>query len=238
MLGCVSMPGALILTAEREGRDPLSTVTAIARHFELTLGAAEIVEIVSELADGGVTPDLDEYRGWWDGRSESERALANGALGAYVEHFAGASLGPITWARDLFHISDHPTERATRAIDVTGRVRCLLGGPHIMLPPGSWSAKVVLGISKEAAELSYGVDVFAVTQQLARTNWRPERDGVYEVNLSFSIEEATDHPIEIRVANDRAAFDGLLVLNSVTLVRQVSRSERLADFVSAFRDLP
>jgi hypothetical protein len=106
-----------------------------------------------------------------------------------------------------------------------------------MLPPGSWSAKVVLGISKEAAELSYGVDVFAVTHQLARTNWRPEREGVYEVNLAFSIEEATDHLIEIRVANDRAAFDGVLVLSSVTLVRQVTSSERLADFVSAFRDL-
>jgi hypothetical protein len=102
-----------------------------------------------------------------------------------------------------------------------------------VLPPGSWSASVVLGFSKEAAELSYVVDVFAVTQQLACTSVRPGNEGVFDVKLSFSIEESIDYPVEIRVANERAAFDGFLVLDQVTLSRQTpARPERLADLAT------
>jgi hypothetical protein len=233
MLGYTSMPGALVLTAKREGWDPVSAVAAIARHFELALDESDIAEIVSELADPGTNIERSDACVWWNSCKASERAIVDGALTAYVEHFGGGDLGPIVWGRDLFLISDNPTERAIRPIDVTGRVRCLLGGPCIVLPPGSWSASVVLGFSKEAAELSYVVDVFAVTQQLACTSVRPGNEGVFDVKLSFSIEESIDYPVEIRVSNERAAFDGFLVLDQVTLSRQTpARPERLADLAT------
>src|SRR5689334_14463422 len=42
MLSYSALPGALVLTAEDEARDPLSIATAIARHLELDVSEAEI----------------------------------------------------------------------------------------------------------------------------------------------------------------------------------------------------
>jgi hypothetical protein len=158
--------------------------------------------------------------------------VANGALEAYLEHFAGGELGPITWRRELFVIGDQPNERAVRPIDVTGRARCLLYGPSIILPPGAWTASIVLGFSKEAAELDYVLEIVAGTN-LSRTNLHPGAEGVFETRLAFSVPEATDYPIEIRLSNQRAAFDGRLALGHVDLARQTAAlTDRRHEFLT------
>jgi hypothetical protein len=235
MLDYVSMPRALVLT-ERDGRDPFATAEAIAHHFGIVLGVPGIADIVDALADTGIIAERSDEGVWWKGCDEAEQALVNGALGAYADHFAGGNLGPITWTKELFLIGDPPNDRATRAVDVTGRARCLIFGPYIMLPSGSWSATVVLGFSKEAAESSYVVEIFAGTHlgtHLTRTTLRPVEEGVFEVNLAFSIEEPTEDHVQVRIFNERASFDGLLAMGQVTFARQTrSRSERLPDLTS------
>jgi hypothetical protein len=232
MSGYSSFPGALVLTADN-GQDPVSIATAIARHLDLNVSEPEIEKIICTLKDEGIVPGRSEDSVWWHSLAEPEQALVTGALGAYVQHFAGGDLTSITWERELFLIGDRPNEKATRPIDVTGRARCLIYGPYITLPPGSWSVSVLLGFSKEAAELGYVVEVVAGTH-LSRVNLRPEGGGVFEASLTISIEASTDQPVEVRLFNEQAGFDGRLALGQVILRRQLtSRPEKRSEFASA-----
>jgi len=53
---------------------------------------------------------------------------------------------------------------------------------------------------------------------------QPAKDGdrVFEATVSFMIDETTDQPISLRISNERAAFEGRLVLGSVTLTPHTS----------------
>jgi hypothetical protein len=92
-------------------------------------------------------------------------------------------------------------------------------GPFINLPPGPWSASVILGFSPEAAGMTYIVEVFAGTQ-LTHARVEPEDERIFEANLHFSIDAAIDHPVQIRIHNERPAFDGRLAVGYVTVTPQ------------------
>jgi len=235
LFGYVRMPGALVLNTARDCRDPMSTATAIACHLELDLCEADIANIVEGLKDGGITPVQGEVDTWWDCLGDSEKALVSGALGAYVDHFEGGDFAKITWERELFFISDEPPPPrpvpATRPVDITGRVRFLLYGPFINLPPGSWSAGVVRGFSPEAAGMAYVVEVFAGTR-LADVRVDPGSERVVEVNLHFSIDRSVDQPVQIRIHNERAAFDGRLALGYVTMTPQANVRSDTRDYLT------
>ena len=222
LLNCAVTGDALVLRAEQDGRDPLGTAEAIARHFGLDVGPAEIARSVEALAEIGMTPMPSDIDIWWDCLEGPQREIVIGALDGYIDHFAGRGLGKIIWARDLFFIGDDPYQPANRPIDITGRVRNLLFGPYVVLPPGSWVATVVLGFSKEAAEMSYGIEFIAGPRcvSLCRTTIQPQGDRVFEATVFFTVEAATDQPISLRISNERAAFEGRLVLGSVTLTQQ------------------
>lgn len=222
LLNYAAMGDALVLRAEQDGRDPLGTAEAIARHFGLHVGSAEIAQRVEALAEIGITSMPVDIDTWWDCVEEPKREIANGALDGYIDYFAGRGLGKIIWARDLFFIGDDPYQSANRSIDITGRIRNLLFGPYMILPPGSWVATVVLGFSKEAAEMSYGIEFIAGPRcvSLCRTTIQPHGDRVFEATIFFAIEASTDQPISLRISNERAAFEGRLVLGSVTLTLQ------------------
>lgn len=213
---------ALVLRAERDGRDPLGTAEAIAQHFGLEIGPAEIAQSVEALAEIGMSPAPNDISTWWNGLEGPNREIVDGALNGYIDHFAGRGLGKIIWARDLFVIGDDPYQPATRSIDITGRIRNLLFGPYMILPPGSWAATVILGFSTEAAEMTYGIEFIAGPRcvSLCRTTIQPHGDRVFQATVIFTIEASTDQPISLRISNERAAFEGRLVLGSVTLTLQ------------------
>ena len=104
-------------------------------------------------------------------------------------------------------------------------------GVGVARPLGSWAAEVVLGFSQEATEVTFVVDILSAGSQLCVASLRPPREGVYSVNLSFVINEGTDHPIEFRVVNERAAFDGKVALSHVLLSRQQDESVSTIDIV-------
>jgi len=225
MLGYSSFPGALVLTAGNDDQNPVSLATAIAHHLELPVSEPEIEKIISTLKDEGIVAGRSEDSAWWDSLAQPEQALVNGALGAYVDHFAGGELGRITWERELFFMSEDPPSpqpiSATRPIDITGRIRHLVYGPYINLPPGSWSASIILGFSPEAAGMAYIVEAFAGAQ-LTYARIEPGNERIFEANLHFSIDAALDHPVQIRIHNERPAFDGRLALGYVLMTPQAS----------------
>lgn len=225
MLSLTRAPGALLVSSG-DAADSIAVAAAIADHFEVPTSRSELAVIVSELCVAGLTPDQDQDSAWWNGLAEREQAIVNGALLPYVSHLVSeADLQPLVWEPELFYIfEDPPTSSlipASRPVDITGRARVLVYGPFINLPPGSWLANVVLGFSIEAAGMSFVVEVFA-GRQLSHTRVEPVDGQIFEVNLHFVIDNSVDQPVQIRVFNERPAFDGRLALGYVTMTPQAA----------------
>ena len=88
-----------------------------------------------------------------------------------------------------------------------------------------------MGFSQTATDVTFVVDVLSAGSQLCVTSFRPPREGVYSINLGFVINERSDHPVEFRVVNERAAFDGKVALSHVRLSRQQNLSVSTIDIV-------
>jgi hypothetical protein len=224
--------GALVLRASEAGRNLSATVEAIARHFELPITQEHVEDILNSMCflPLALEREFNEPSSY---RSDRLRqAYINSALGAYANFFKNRELGSITWERDLFYIdAGSHAEPAIHPVDITGRPRALVFGPYVNLPAGSWSANVTLGFSPEAADVSYYVEVFA-GHQLTHVEIAPSNERFVEVNLRFSVDMALDHPLEIRVWNQRAAFDGRLALGYVTLTPQTYVREVTQEYFS------
>jgi hypothetical protein len=233
----VSSPGALDLFRARDGGDLVSTARAIARHLALDVSDADIGEIVDNLAAAGLTNGASDGAAPWDGLGAEEQRVVGGALGPFVTYLATGDLPPIIWERELFSLGDRPSERATRIIDVAGRARRLLDGPHIMLPPGSWSLSLQLLFSRDTTEHDFLLEVLA-DRQVASRIIRPHAEGAFEVNLAFTIEATTDHPIAIRLSSQRAAFDGTVaVIGAVLTTDGAALAETGSALLAAVADL-
>jgi len=89
------------------------------------------------------------------------------------------------------------------------------------LPAGSWTARVLLGFSPEAAGHTFLVDAYS-GGQLSSTSFQPQRAGVYTVDLNFSIGEPSGQGVEIRVwvwgdyARGQVAF-GHVILRPIAM---------------------
>jgi hypothetical protein len=230
IMSCLRRPQALVLNADPDWQ-PVATTEAIARHFGLALDPVDIAKIVDDTMAFGDFSDIPSLVGGSSADQLNERnaVVVDGAVGPYLKHFMGEPAAHITWVRELFLGDGH--RPAVQPVDVTGRVRALIYGPYIRLPHGNWSAEVVLGFSQAATEVTFVVDVLSAGAQLCVTSLRPPHEGVYSVNLGFVINEQSDHPVEFRVVNERAAFDGRVALSHVRLSRQQSLSESTIDVV-------
>lgn len=215
MMSCIALPEALVLNANRDWHDPLATAALVARHFGLSVTPAEIEAIVCEVAATELNPAWPAPENASDPAADAVSSIVKGAVAPYVEHFLGAPFGPLTWARELVMADGHAP--ALHAVDITGRVRALLYGPYISVPPGNWTAEIVLGFSQETADVNFLVDLLVGGKQLSATNIQPNREGIYSINLSFIIDEGNSHPLEFRVINEKPAFDGKVALGQITL---------------------
>jgi hypothetical protein len=190
VMQCAASPGAITVRGPQAEVDAAGVVSAIARHFELTLGAGEAERIVEELA----ALDL----GYVTKGSEADHKMVESVLAPYAKCFAGDDLAAITWPRELFIVNGDSGKGLTDALDVGGGMRILIFGPYIHLPAGSWTARVFLGFSPEAAGYTFLVDAYS-GGQLGSTSFQPERSGVYTVDINFSVAEPSGQGVEIRV---------------------------------------
>lgn len=236
MLSLTRAPGALVLF-EHDIADPAAAAAAVADHFALSPATSDIPKIASELWEPGIAPDRVEDDVWWNELNDRERSIVNGALLPYVSHLhSDTDLRAFVWEPDLFFIFEDPPAAsavpAVRPVDITGRARVLIYGPFINLPPGSWSATVMLGCSEETAGMSFAVEVFA-GRRLSHTQIEPAGEQIVESNLFFKIDESVDQPIQIRVISERPAFDGRLALGYTTVAPQAPIPPATRDHLTA-----
>ncbi len=210
------IPGGLVLRTDDAGSNRTSLGMAIANHFGFDIASDDVSEIVRNISTNDPVGNTGPTT-WWDALHETEQRIVNGALGPFLDHSPGPVPEAITWARQLFFIGDQSAERVGGGIDITGRARCLLRGPEILLPPATWSVTAYLEISPDAAEHSYVLEATAGAA-LSRVVVSPERPGAVEVNLSLALAELPDHPLELRLYNERPAFGGYINLSHVTAV--------------------
>jgi hypothetical protein len=207
----LALPGALVVNAQGDWDAPVATLTAIAAHLGLAGDPAVIARIVAQLDAAGVRRSEDAAP---PAGTELDPGLVEGALGGYGEYFATGALRPIQWGRELFYAENH--QAPVHPIELSGKIRYLLFGPLIALPPGSWTAELVLGFSDDAIDTGFRVEAWAGSL-LASASIQPPRAGIFPADLSFVLEEANEGLVEIRVVNERAAIFGRLALGHATL---------------------
>ena len=198
VMRCASSPGAITIRGYQTDLDAVIAVAAIAQHLELALGDGEAARIVEELAARGLCCAPKALEEEAAQHLEIGHKIVEGALAAYAKSFAGDDLGTIIWPRELFIVNGDSRQGLADALDVTGGLRILIFGPYIHLPAGSWTARVALGFSPEAAGHTFLVDAFS-GRQLGSTSFQPERAGVYTVDINFSLDEPSGHGVEIRI---------------------------------------
>jgi hypothetical protein len=220
-------PRALVV-GPSDGRSLRQLAAAIVDHFALPLDLGEVQHIADQFTAIDLPAEETETDRWWAGLSERQQETASGALQAYAEYFAGHAIERLVWQPDLFYIGEEPISPvlvpANRPADLTGRPRFVLYGPFVSLPTGPWLADVVLGFSAEAADMSLTVEVFA-GDRLASTRIEVVGEQVIETRLGFTIEDSLDQPVQIRIATERAAFDGRIVIGHAAMQRQAMVSE-------------
>ena len=195
------------------GGAPLAAIWHTAQRFaaasSLASGGARVVDAPSRTLD---LPHL--------GRVDREDAVAvtpipTTALDVYraVPPVSGATA---LWPADLF---TYPAGRVTAAplqVDLTGRPRALVYGPHIVLPAGDWRATVRIGADPEGGHIRL------------RLEWGPAAD---MTTASVTIGEPGHYAIaleqrwraqgaaEVRLWLEQAAFGGRLGLLDVQVER-------------------
>jgi len=222
LLTITKVPQALVLTPD-DGQNPRAAVAAIARHFAIPIEASALGALADQVAAAGLAPEDLDGSAWWNGLPERQQSIANGALQPYIRHLAGYDLARMVWEPELFYTGTEPPgpllALTNGPIDITGRPRFLVYGPFINLPPGAWAVDVVLGFSAEAVGMSFIVEVFSGAQ-LANTRIEVTGEQVVEARLLVTIGNAADQSVQIRVYNERAAFDGRLALGFVAFTPQ------------------
>src|SRR5207244_3956742 len=83
----IALPGALVVSSERDWANPAATVAALANHLGLAADTTDIKKIAADLEAAG--PRSDDKWGATSQPQLPEHSLAviNGALAPYVEYF-------------------------------------------------------------------------------------------------------------------------------------------------------
>ena len=218
----LSLPGALVLRMEEDSLYAAATARKIADHLQLPTADDEIqaaLDAISLLDRNALVTVAG--KNFFD---ESKLALINGALGGYAECFTGAPLGQLMWVPDLFIVGD-THERVNGPIDITGRVRCLIYGPYIRLPPGRWTVDVAVAFTELGGSKNFTIDVGNPVRLHEVSINVVDQGGVY-TSLTFVLDQTQDSPLEVRVIINQAAFQGLLALGPVILRPQQNQRSR------------
>lgn len=200
-----------------------TVASTIAKHLNLDIDQDVLRRVVEHLPDAELDPEEAEVQAWRDELPERERAVIAGVLDPYVHCFDGEPLERVVWEPELFFMNEDGAGLTpgplTRPVDLTGRPRPVVYGPYVSLPPGPWSATVVLGFSPEAAGMNFFIEITAGAT-LAQSRVTADREQVVEIQLAFTIDESIDHPIEIRIWTERSAIDGRLALGYAAITPQ------------------
>lgn len=225
------LPGALTLhAAESVGQAAPDTVKQIAQHMGISIDADLAGAVAAEATS--LAPPVSPSSGEAGGALESRvRKMLEGALAAYDDIFRGGQIGRIVWTRELFLLVADSTA-PMQPVDMSGAQGTLVFGPYLHLPPGEWSAQVVLGFSRETVGTTILIDVFSETQ-LACTTFQPRAPSIHVAELTFSTGQPRGLGIEIRVMVASETAAGQLAFGQVVLQPLAAR---LSGFAATAQD--
>ena len=226
------LPGALLLHADATRAAPDVAITALASHLGAALDEAEPARIAARLATN--PPHAADSEMAFREFSETARHTMQAALSGYQECFAGQGMGQLVWSRDLF-LAGSGDERAGDILELAGGARILVVGPYMHIPPGSWTARIYLGVSPEAAGCPLLIEAYAGAA-LGAARLEPVSGGIFTAEMNIAIGDTCERPVEFRIsvaadeAAGRLAF-GRVVLQPATMRRPdaVTGLEELTD---------
>jgi len=190
----MSLPNALVLRPSLYAHN----LAQIRNHLGL-VGPAQTVPLP-------MTGPLEDATSWWRSLSPELDSMIAGTLGPLLD---SKSASIFSWSGSLFWRTDDGTKLIDGAVDITGRARCLLEGPAITVPLGTWRLSLCLVFSEMAVGNTFRVDVSAGIG-LGACEITPERVGQSKVSFDFRLGETATGPLIIRVFLLRAAFDGTI----------------------------
>jgi hypothetical protein len=106
--------------------------------------------------------------------------------------------------------------RTPGVVETTGRVRTLLYGPYMGLPPGVWKTSVSFSVDEDAADRPYRFD-WGDGDGFEEMEFMPGQAGVFEVELTR--EWTQPSAAQVRVVLMRAAFAGVFRLLDARITR-------------------
>lgn len=143
------------------------------------------------------------------GREARARVEPSSAPGV-VQDDADAGLW---WERERFRSVD--SEGVCPAvIDVTGKPRCLVYGPHLILEPGLWRATAIFELCPDAARRRLVVQ-FGPYPDYATEEVPMGRSGTHKIDLDYEFQ--TSRHAEVRMFLMRAGFHGELRFSGAVL---------------------
>lgn len=119
------------------------------------------------------------------------------------------------WAPELFNYNSRMGAGGGE-LDITGRPRCLLAGPYIVLPAGRWRATYKLKFDQRGSRARFRVDWGGVEDFLSE-EFVPGRAGVFEIIQEYTW--LTPSPAEVRVILLEGMFDGQMVFSGAEISR-------------------
>ena len=113
------------------------------------------------------------------------------------------------WAVDQFRYDRNEPESsaAPHEIDLTGRRRILIWGPYVELPKGRWRARTKLSFDRRATNYNFAVE-FGAASAFERMNFRPDKEGLYEVEVEFDF--TGELRAELRIIVDQGVIGGVI----------------------------
>lgn len=142
-------------------------------------------------------------------------SIREAALQKAAEVFAS---GKAIWLPGLFSYDDRNAQAGPKfgQLDVTGRPRFLISGPYIVMPAGSWQAKITLTFDSDASIRRFRIDWGGV-EDFATCEFSPGRSGVFEVTLTYAWDQPA--PAEFRLLVLEGVFHGSVVFGSAEITR-------------------
>lgn len=121
------------------------------------------------------------------------------------------------WAPKLFNYNSRIVPGGGSGdLDLTGRPRCLLAGPYIVLPAGRWRATYKLKFDQGGSCARFRVDWGGVEDFLSQ-EFVPGCAGVFEIVQEYAW--ATPGPAEVRIILLEGVFDGRMSFSGAEISR-------------------
>jgi hypothetical protein len=211
-LVCAGFPTAAVIAADHPRTDPGTVADIIAGCCGLPGQGGQAG--LPPLSDNAALVDA-----WWAALDPADRAVAEGALGAYAGWLRGEGLGQIVWDRRLFCRASDPASHAGVAIDIGDTPAPLVLGPWIGLPPGNWAASVTIAVSKETDGTAFDIAMYGGAESvlLARASIVPDGRRFGSATLLFTVAPASGQTISFVISNTVPAPGGRLAMGNVVL---------------------